>query len=113
MRGTAAALAMVLFAACGDGAEVASDAPRAEVRPEPHPGEALYRRYCALCHGREGEGYAADNAPQLAGQEFLRSASDQFLDAAIAAGRPGTPMSAWSREHGGPLTDEEIGHIRG
>ena len=71
-------------------------------------GEGLFRRYCALCHGRDGEGYAADNAPRLAGQEWLRSASDAFITAAIADGRPGTPMSAWSRSHGGPLTDVQI-----
>ena len=28
-------------------------------------GEALYARYCALCHGADAEGYAADDAPSL------------------------------------------------
>lgn len=103
-------LALLLLVACDGGDEPAShDAPHEE--PPPLPGQALYRRYCALCHGRDGEGYAADNSPALASQEFLRSASDQFITAAIESGRPGTPMSAWSRDHGGPLLDEEIGHI--
>ncbi len=75
-------------------------------------GEGLYRRYCALCHGRDGEGYAADNAPRLAGQEWLRSVSDDFITAAIADGRPGTPMSAWSDRHGGPLNEVQIETIR-
>ena len=75
-------------------------------------GEGLYRRYCALCHGRDGEGYAADNAPRLAGAEWLRSASDAFITAAIADGRPGTPMSAWSQNRGGPLNDVQIEAIR-
>ncbi len=75
-------------------------------------GEGLYRSHCALCHGRDGEGYAADDAPMLANQEWLRSASDEFIDAAIANGRPGTPMSAWSRAHGGPLSDTQILAVR-
>ncbi|MBX3276225.1 MAG: c-type cytochrome [Sandaracinaceae bacterium] len=75
-------------------------------------GEGLYRTHCALCHGRDGEGYQADEAPMLANQEWLRSASDEFITAAIANGRPGTPMSAWSRAHGGPLSDVQILAIR-
>jgi cytochrome c oxidase cbb3-type subunit 3/ubiquinol-cytochrome c reductase cytochrome c subunit len=71
-------------------------------------GGALYGRYCALCHGARGEGYAADAAPQLAGAELLATASDAFLARAIARGRPGTTMSAWDRGHGGPLSTVEV-----
>lgn len=71
-------------------------------------GEALYARYCALCHGADAEGYAADDAPSLRSPEFLRTASDAFLTAAIADGRPGTAMSAWSDRRGGPLGAQEI-----
>ncbi len=106
--------ALSLLAGCGGEDDVA------DVRPEPSAhesdGAALYRRYCALCHGAEGEGYRADNAPALAGQELLRSASDAYLTQAIAQGRPGTPMSAWDRRRGGPLsaTDMEaiVQHMR-
>ncbi|MCA9608461.1 MAG: c-type cytochrome [Myxococcales bacterium] len=75
-------------------------------------GEGLYRTHCALCHGRDGEGYQADNAPMLANQEWLRSVTDEFIDAAIANGRPGTPMSAWARVHGGPFSDTQILAVR-
>ena len=71
-------------------------------------GQGLYRRYCSLCHGSGGEGYGADNAPMLANEEWLRTASDEFLRAAIVDGRPGTAMSAWSQIHGGPLNDVQI-----
>ncbi|HJL14835.1 MAG TPA: c-type cytochrome [Sandaracinaceae bacterium LLY-WYZ-13_1] len=83
-----------------------------EVQPDParaeESGERLYRRYCALCHGRDGEGYAADDAPALSNPQWLRTASDDFIEVAIAEGRPGTAMSAWSRRRGGPLTDPQI-----
>jgi cytochrome c oxidase cbb3-type subunit 3/ubiquinol-cytochrome c reductase cytochrome c subunit len=71
-------------------------------------GEHVYARMCAVCHGPAGEGYAADQAPQLANQSFLASVSDEFLRAAIANGRSGTTMSAWSRGRNGPLSSAEI-----
>ena len=79
-------------------------------------GRQLYARFCALCHGPEGKGYAADNAPSLVSSTFLASASDGFLQAGIARGRPGTAMAGYGRIVGGPLTplqiDAIIGHLR-
>lgn len=66
-------------------------------------GRAHYLRYCALCHGDRAQGYAADHANALGNRDFLAVASDDFLRDAITHGRPGTPMSAWGQEHGGPL----------
>jgi cytochrome c oxidase cbb3-type subunit 3/ubiquinol-cytochrome c reductase cytochrome c subunit len=63
---------------------------------------------CAVCHGRTGDGYAADQAPALANREFLASASDEYLHAAIANGRGGTTMSAWSNARGGPLAPADV-----
>ncbi|MCS6902026.1 MAG: c-type cytochrome [Myxococcales bacterium] len=71
-------------------------------------GAALYQRYCALCHGADGQGYAADNANALAHPQFLSTATDELLRRAIVRGRPGTPMSAWGREAGGPLDNEQV-----
>lgn len=85
-----------------------TETPRASKERAERNGERLYRRYCALCHGRDGEGYSADDAPALAAPQWLRSASDEFITAAIADGRPGTAMSAWSLRRGGPLSDPEI-----
>jgi len=75
------------------------------------PGAAAYARTCAVCHGAEGEGYKADRAPALSNPDFLATASDEFLREAIADGRAGTTMSAWSVERGGPLSDAEIGGL--
>lgn len=74
-------------------------------------GAALYARYCSLCHGNNGEGYLADNANALSNQDFLVSASDEYILQGILQGRPGTPMSAWSRGKGGSLAREEASAI--
>lgn len=74
-------------------------------------GQRLYGETCTLCHGSAGEGYRADEAPRLASQELLSHASDEFLRRAIVDGRPGSTMSAWGREWGGPLTDTDADAI--
>ena len=74
-------------------------------------GREAYLRYCALCHRADGSGYAADHANAIGNADFLRVATDAFIRTAIADGHPGTPMSAWSRAHGGPLDDATIDDI--
>jgi cytochrome c oxidase cbb3-type subunit 3/ubiquinol-cytochrome c reductase cytochrome c subunit len=76
--------------------------------PAQRRGERLYTQMCAVCHGRTGDGYAADRAPAIAHRDFLASASDEYLRAAIANGRASTTMSAWATSHGGPLAPAEI-----
>ncbi|MEI9935959.1 MAG: c-type cytochrome [Pseudomonadota bacterium] len=82
--------------------------------PPPAPltrGAELYGRMCAVCHGANGEGYKADQAPRLAQPEFQASVSDDQLREAIKNGRNGTTMSAWSTERGGPLSAEDIEQV--
>ncbi len=74
-------------------------------------GAQAYDRMCVVCHGLHGEGYAADQAPMIANQRFLASASDDFLRNAIEGGRAGTTMSAWGRLRGGPLSRGETGAV--
>jgi cytochrome c oxidase cbb3-type subunit 3/ubiquinol-cytochrome c reductase cytochrome c subunit len=69
---------------------------------------AAYTRYCALCHGKELTGYAADNAPSLVSTTFLESASDDFIANAIRNGRPGTAMGAYGKSRSGPLDDNDV-----
>jgi cytochrome c oxidase cbb3-type subunit 3 len=71
-------------------------------------GRELYGDMCAVCHGPAGEGYRADQAPRIAHPDFLSAASDHLLHQAIAHGRAGTTMSAWSRERGGPLSNGDV-----
>jgi mono/diheme cytochrome c family protein/rhodanese-related sulfurtransferase len=71
-------------------------------------GARSYARYCALCHGNDAKGYAADHAPSLVTTTFLESASDDFLTRSIRGGRPGTAMAGYGRDRGGPMSEEEI-----
>jgi len=84
-----------------------------ESPPDPRieEGRLLYERYCALCHGKKGEGYVADNATALGNQEFLATASDELIRRGIARGRPGTTMSAWGKAAGGPLSDADVDRL--
>jgi mono/diheme cytochrome c family protein/rhodanese-related sulfurtransferase len=86
-------------------------APTAFLTERAKRGAAAYTKYCALCHGKDARGYAADNAPSLRSETFLASASDQFFWRSIREGRPGTAMAGYARDLGGPIDDEEIGEI--
>lgn len=66
-------------------------------------GKTLYGRYCYFCHGTQGRGYAADEAPAVGNDDLLAVASDEYLTNAIFKGRPGTTMSSWALIRGGPL----------
>lgn len=74
-------------------------------------GKMLYGRYCDFCHGAEGHGYAADEAPALANDDLLAIASDEYLRDAILKGRPGTTMSAWGMGRGGPVGADDAAAI--
>jgi cytochrome c oxidase cbb3-type subunit III len=107
----------MLASGCSGSSETA---PAEAPPPAPHPpldaravaaGRVAYVRYCALCHGDQAQGYAADHAPALSNANFLAVADDAFLMKAIADGRQGTTMSAWHQRHGGPLSDVDVGQL--
>jgi cytochrome c oxidase cbb3-type subunit 3 len=96
------------------GAPSAAGSPTAaspSVPPASATGQALYARYCQLCHAADATGYAADNAPSLVSPTFLASASDAFIASGIRLGRPETAMAAYGKERGGPLDDGQIAAI--
>lgn len=71
--------------------------------------EDLYVKYCALCHGEDREGYAADFAPSLRSKSLLSTAmSSNFLRYTVQFGREGTAMAGYLKEQGGPLDYIEI-----
>ena len=66
--------------------------------------EDLYIKYCALCHGENREGYAADYAPSLRSHSLLASSkSNNFIRYTIQYGRANTAMAGYYEERGGPL----------
>lgn len=69
----------------------------------------MYEKYCALCHGKDREGYAADNAPSLRSKSLLAtSKSTNFMRYTIQYGRNGTAMAGYMNSQGGPMEYIEI-----
>jgi cytochrome c oxidase cbb3-type subunit 3 len=68
----------------------------------------LFEQNCALCHGADRSGYAADHAPSLKSPQLLSTGFPSHLFTAIGYGRKGTAMAAYSEEMGGPLAREDI-----
>lgn len=76
-------------------------------------GGEFYLRNCATCHGEKGDGNgprAAFNRPpprNFLGEDARRTLNRPNLLRAIAIGKPGTVMPAWSKV----LTDQEMANI--
>lgn len=68
-------------------------------------GSSIWEFNCSSCHGPNGEGITA---PALNSQQFLQSATNEQIEGLVAVGVPGTQMSAYSLDFGGPLTLEQI-----
>lgn len=102
-------LLAAMSAGCGT-----SGPGRHEVRPIPSDRvvdfAALYAQNCAGCHGADGR---FGPAPPLNDPLFLAIVPDSVLAGIVSEGRPGTPMPAFSRKHGGPLTDEQVRALAG
>ncbi|HTU90915.1 MAG TPA: c-type cytochrome [Gemmataceae bacterium] len=65
----------------------------------------LYSTHCAGCHGADGkDGPAPPHNDPL----FLAIVPDEVLRRVIAEGRSGTPMTAFAKDKGGPLTEKQI-----
>lgn len=91
----------------------AAENPAARASPSPaSPGEAVYRRYCAACHGVDGIAVASAWTPNLNSQGLLAVVDDAFLYDSTVLGRPGengrgqpgTKMSAYE----GILSEEDL-----
>ncbi len=68
-------------------------------------GAGLFQTTCASCHGADGQGI---DAPALNSQQFLQAADDAQIASLVAHGIPGSEMSAYSLDFGGPLTSQQI-----
>lgn len=65
----------------------------------------LYGTHCAGCHGADGKD---GPAPPLNDPLFLAIVPDKVLRQVITEGRIGTPMTAFAKDRGGPLTEKQI-----
>ena len=64
----------------------------------------MYQKYCALCHGNDREGYAADNAPSLKSHSLMAtSKTNNFQRYTVQYGRAGTAMGGYLNTQGGPM----------
>jgi len=77
---------------------------KAPAAGSPTRGEAIYVRVCKSCHG---DATTRGEAVHLANSQFLRQASDAFINHAVVNGRPGTKMLAFS----GTLTRAQIADV--
>lgn len=81
------------------------DAREAQAASLAEEGENVWSFNCASCHGLNGEGLSG---PALNSEQFLQSATDDQARVLVAVGIPGSAMSAYSLDFGGPLTSEQI-----
>jgi len=70
-------------------------------------GELVYGRYCASCHGPEGQGTRKGSA--VTNDSFLALVSDQGLRTIVIAGRPELGAPDWrANVPGKPMANQEI-----
>ena len=94
--------------------------PVEPVRGDRERGKQLYAKYCAACHGPNGEGGKGTGVtfsrprdlpiipPALNNPGFLAAASDQFIKATLMNGREGTPMVSFLKQG---LTEQDINDL--
>jgi mono/diheme cytochrome c family protein len=72
-------------------------------------GAQLFAQHCVACHGTEGTGGGI--APTLHSHEFLEATNARQVAWLIMGGVPGTAMSGYGLEQGGPLTDQQVQQV--
>lgn len=94
--------------------------PVAPVKGDARRGKTLYQKYCAACHGANGEGGHGTGvtmsrprelpilAPALNNPGFLAAATDAMIKATLMKGRRGTPMVSFLKKG---LTEQDINDI--
>lgn len=78
--------------------------PPPGISGDPNRGTLLYASNCSVCHGQEGEGRIGANLSR----DWPSIRPDLQIKSTIENGVEGSVMPAWSRENGGPLTDQDI-----
>ena len=99
--------AVVLLNAINAQARELRSPPRKLTTAQAEVAAANYQKYCALCHGKDREGYANDHAPSLKSQSLMESGIAHQVLRPMQYGRQGTAMAGYLDEVGGPMTLDE------
>lgn len=97
----------------------------APIHGDPVHGRQLFAKYCASCHGAQGQGGTGTGVtfsrprnlpvmpPALNNPGFLAAATDQMIKATLMNGREGTPMVSFLK-HGLSETDinDVVSYVR-
>jgi cytochrome c oxidase cbb3-type subunit III len=106
ITGRLVAVCAVLFGvACEPPGKPGPEQPSTENGEQVKDFKTLFSHNCSGCHGLEGK-----NGPAriLNDSLYLAVIPREALKHTIENGRPGTPMPAWARSQGGPLTDAQV-----
>jgi len=85
------------------------DALRAQTTSYTDIGRQVFAANCAQCHGKNAAG--GGSAPTLNSSQFLKSTTNNQIQALVAGGVSGTEMPAWSLDYGGTFTDEQVRQV--
>ena len=85
------------------------DATSAQTTSYTDIGRQIFAASCAQCHGKNAGG--GGSAPTLNSSQFLKSTTNNQIQALVAGGVSGTEMPAWSLDYGGTFTDEQVRQV--
>lgn len=77
-------------------------------------GGRLYARYCAGCHGPDGQGGAHTFMPHvenLTRKGYIELLPDEYLSTVIREGGPAVGKSSYMPAWGGTISEEDIASI--
>lgn len=105
VKSAAAVISVLLLSACEPPGKPTLQEEAAENGSPSLDFATLYNGNCAGCHGMNGK-----NGPGriLNDALYLSFISKEQLKSVLVNGRPGTAMPGWSKQAGGPLSDQQI-----
>lgn len=93
---------------------VLSFAPTSALAADLARGAKLYARYCAGCHGPDGQGGAHTFMPHvenLTRKGYIELLPDEYLATVIREGGPAVGKSSYMPAWGGTISEEDIANI--